>query len=70
MATGIGPLECPFCNNVFLTSASPRTRKLRKCTRCKRQFFYYKGTYFISIRDIDRYNRGFIFSKLLRRKSR
>lgn len=52
MATGIGPLECPFCSSRFLTSASLNTRKLRKCPHCKGQFFYFRGTFYIAVRDI------------------
>jgi hypothetical protein len=68
MATGIGPLECPFCNNVFLTSMSPRTKKMRTCTKCKRQFFYYKNMYFVSLKDITILRKGLVFNALLKRE--
>lgn len=67
MSTGIGPLECPFCNNVFLTSVSPRTRKLRTCTRCHRQFFYFKGLYFVSMRDVPSLKKNLIYNELLKK---
>jgi hypothetical protein len=68
MSHDIGPLECPFCNTVFLTSVSPRTRKLRTCTRCHRQFFYFKGMYFISKKDVHGLKKELVYEKLLKKK--
>ena len=52
MSSGLGSLRCPFCIQTFISSSAPRTRKLRRCPYCKGKFFFYRGIYYISIKDI------------------
>ena len=46
-------IACPFCYpKTFLSTASPKHKKTRKCPYCERVFFYWKRRYYISLDDL------------------
>lgn len=64
-------LECPFCNSVFMSISYNKSVKMRHCTnrKCGRQFFYFRGKYYVAMGDVPKLRKKTVYDILIGRKN-